>query len=40
MITEDGEAYLYGRLDTKNWVYLDELESIGGNSDFEGEGIV
>lgn len=23
-ITEDGEAYLEGRLDTQNWVYLDE----------------
>ncbi|OYR51419.1 winged helix-turn-helix domain-containing protein [Halorubrum sp. Ea1] len=24
MITEDGEAYLEGRLDTENWQYLDE----------------
>jgi repressor of nif and glnA expression len=23
-ITEDGEAYLEGKLDTQNWVYLDE----------------
>lgn len=24
VITDDGEAYLDGRLDTENWVYLDE----------------
>jgi repressor of nif and glnA expression len=24
MITEDGEAYLEGRLDTENWQYIDE----------------
>jgi len=24
VITDDGEAYLDGRLDTQNWVYLDE----------------
>ena len=24
VITEDGEAYLDGELDTQNWVYLDE----------------
>ena len=23
-ITEDGEAYLEGRLDTENWTYIDE----------------
>jgi len=24
MITEDGEAYLEGRLDTEDWQYIDE----------------
>ena len=24
MITEDGEAYLEGRLDTENWQYIDQ----------------
>jgi predicted transcriptional regulator len=24
MITDDGEAYLDGRLDTENWTYIDD----------------
>ncbi|MDB2272467.1 helix-turn-helix domain-containing protein [Halorubrum ezzemoulense] len=27
VITEDGEAYLEGRLDTEDWQYIDEEES-------------
>ena len=35
MITEQGEDYLEGKLDTQNWVYLDEngTESTGGTSE-------
>lgn len=35
MITEDGEAYLDGRLDTQNWVRVDENGngSVGGTSE-------
>ena len=33
VITEDGEAYLKGRLDTENWQYIDEEVSDDMHSD-------
>jgi len=29
MITEDGEAYLDGRLDTEDWRYIDQGKTAG-----------
>lgn len=38
VITEDGEAYLDGQLDTQNWVRVDEngTESAGGTTEKQG----
>jgi len=35
VITDQGEAYLDGRLDTQNWVYVDSNgnETVGGTSE-------
>ncbi len=35
MITEDGEAYLEGRLDTEDWEYIDQ--EAGGNGDSDSD---
>ena len=39
MITEDGEAYLEGRLDTENWEYIDQEAAENIDSDSTGNSI-
>ena len=39
MITDDGEAYLEGRLDTENWRYIDDASEVSATDtgDVSGE---
>ena len=39
MITEDGQAYLEGRLDTEDWEYIDQETTEDIDSDSTGNGI-
>ena len=39
MITEDGEAYLEGRLDTENWQYIDEETDKNAHDDFTEDAV-
>ena len=39
MITEDGEAYLEGRLDTEDWQYIDEEPDNDIDNDSTGNAI-
>jgi len=39
MITEDGEAYLEGRLDTEDWEYIDQEPAENIHSDSTGDDV-
>ena len=39
MITEDGGAYLEGRLDTENWQYIDEETDEDTHDDSTGDAV-